>query len=145
MVDGFISWVTPFTFVSGVGLIILSTANRFHNVNNIIRTFTANDGDENYLNMLIMRSRLFHNALTALYLSMGAFSISALTGNINSSFFENSDLGIYISTGLTSIGVAAVVYCSIILIKECSISFSMIKIREDKVKARAFCQIKKTD
>lgn len=133
MAADFISWVTPFTFVSGVGLIILSTANRFHNVNNLIRAFSVDNNDKTYLKMLIMRSQLFHKALTALYLSMGGFSISALIGNINSSFFENSDLGVYIATGLTSIGVAAVVYCSIILIKECTLSFRLIKKHEEKL------------
>ncbi len=121
-----VSWITPFSFLSGVGLLILSTANRFHHVNNLIRSFQHHSGDTKYLENLLRRSRHFHTALTSLYISMGCFSVAALLGNLNQSWLGGAVLWVYVSDAVMTLGVACVVFSSWRLICESSLSYRMI-------------------
>jgi hypothetical protein len=109
-----------------VGLVILSTANRFHHVNNLIRGYPEN-GDREYLRMLLRRSQYFHKALTSLYVSMGAFAVSALLGNLGLYIFEGHVIWIYLTSLLTTLGVGAFVYCSVKLMQESALSFRLIR------------------
>ncbi len=131
MVNEIASWITPFTFIPGVGLVILSTANRFHHVNNVIRSFSKDQGDREYLRMLLQRSKYFHRALTALYVSMGSFAVSALLGNLGLYMLEGERIWVYLTSGLTTLGVGAFVYCSVKLMQESALSFKMIKLFEN--------------
>ena len=124
------TWILPFTFLPAVGLLILSTANRFHHVNELIRGRGRERGDHAYLCMLLRRSRYFHRALTALYLAMGAFAVAALLGNVNQSWLGGRE-PVQLAAGLlTTVGVGSVVYGAWLLILESALSFRMIRMHE---------------
>lgn len=50
------SWILPLTFIPGVGMLVLSTASRFHNVNSLIREALSQTEDEPYVLSLYLRS-----------------------------------------------------------------------------------------
>lgn len=135
--DDISAWITPFTFLPGVGLLILSTVNRFHNVNNLIRAAARDTGIDNNkpgerklrLRLLLRRSRYFHLALTSLYVSLAAFSIAALSGKLALSWLPGIAMA---ADMLTTFGVVCVVFSSWQLIRESTLSFRMIREHEEE-------------
>ena len=79
------TWILPFTFIPGVGMLVLSTANRFHFINVLIREMV--DKEEKpcpkTMDILFKRSRHFQRALVAFYISICLFAVAALIGSIN--------------------------------------------------------------
>jgi hypothetical protein len=130
-----ISWVVPFSFLSGVGLMILSTGNRLHNVNGLIRGFARErpimERERVYLKLLLRRSRFLHRALTMLYVSMGLFSVAALAGNLSQNWaWAAGAAGATLADGLTALGVGGVVLCAAQLIVESALSYRVIRYYE---------------
>lgn len=143
MIADLANWVTPFTFVSGVGLLILSTVNRFHNVNNLIRNYKSEKRGDHKFKMLLRRSRCFHRALTGLYVSLAMFALAAFVSVSGFTIF--SMLGIseidgtplsqslfIVSSVLSTFGVLAIVYSAGMLMKESSLSWDLIKTYSDE-------------
>lgn len=131
MLEESTSWVVPFSFLSGVGLMILSTGNRFHHVNDLIRGFSTkkpeNAEQKAYLHDLLSRSYLLHHALATLYGAMAFFALSALVGLLQSRWSWALALGEALADILTTLGVAGVVICSCLLIIESAICSRIVR------------------
>lgn len=128
--DSATAWVMPFTFLSAIGLLILSTANRFHHVNTLIRGLPREQTGSKYLKKLLKRSRYFHNALTAQYLAMAFFAVAALLGNLSHNWLADMAYFVHAGNVLTTLGVASVVFSAWQLIRESALSFKMIRSQE---------------
>lgn len=124
------TWMMPFTFIPGIGLLILSTANRFHHVNTLIRGLPKEQAGSKYLKKLMRRSRYFHNALTSQYFAMACFAVAALVGNLSQNWLEGISFFVHAGSVLTTAGVASVVFSAWQLVRESALSFRMIRSQE---------------
>lgn len=120
------SWILPFTFIPGVSMLVMSTATRFHNVNDLIRLL-ARDGDPSgHLTVLYGRVRRLNRALVSLYLALAAFALAALTSNMVQ--WSGTEVLRIVSDVLITAGVTAVVFCASQLIVESMSAFRTAKV-----------------
>ena len=61
------TWILPFTFIPGVGMLVLSTANRYFHIKNRIYEALRKPCEETKSEVprLLKRARLFHRAITS--------------------------------------------------------------------------------
>ncbi len=122
------AFIITFTFIPGVGLLIVSTANRFHVVNLLIRdmaTGTSPHPDPDVLPKMVIRSRRLQRALVALYIAASAFAVSGLIGQISATWMKDAILA-QVPLWLTTFGVSAVVFATIMLIMESRMAFDWV-------------------
>lgn len=123
------AFIITFTFIPGVGLLIVSTANRFHVVNLLIRdmaTGTSPHPDPDVLPTMVIRSRRLQRALVVLYIAASSFAVSGLIGQIGTKWLEDAVFIEQIWIWLTTFGVAAVVLATILLILESRLAFEWV-------------------
>jgi len=117
----------PLTYIPGVALLIMSTSQRFINVNNTIHEFSDEECKlkTERVKQELRRAHLFRNSLLGLYLGVAFFSLGSLVA-----FLVNS-WGITTSTVVleiaTVIGVACVVVAVSKLALESILTFDIIK------------------
>jgi len=131
------TWILPFTFIPGVGMLILSTSNRYHHVKELIRDLILKEHKKELWSYedLMVRARLFHRALIFLYIAIGSFSLSALTANIHQNWIkEDNHICVVLADGLTLAGVICVVLASTVLIQEATVSLRHIKAKKNQKK-----------
>ena len=122
-------YIIPFTFIPGVGLFIVSTANRFHVVNLLVRdmaTGTSPHPDPNVLPTMIVRSRRLQRALVALYIAVSCFAVSGLIGQISTTWLKTMTLVEQIPLWIATLGVIAVVLATVLLIMESRPAFQWV-------------------
>ena len=127
--EPFDTWILPFTFIPGVGMLVLSTANRFHFVNVLIREMTSGEHEfcEKSIQILLKRSRHFQRALVSFYLSICLFAISALIGSINANWLlQDGAQSAYITDITITLGVASLIYGAVRLVSESLLAFHMV-------------------
>ena len=119
------SWIVPFTFIPGIGMLILSTANRLQNVSVLILEIlnTPHHIYENNLQKLLKRTKLFHRALVCFYSAIGLLAVAALLGGFEITF-EIS--GLSFEKAITICGVICVIIGSTQLIWESVIAANLI-------------------
>ncbi len=117
----------PLTCIPGVGLLIMSTSQRYMNVNALLGALTPEEcrmRTERYCQEL-RRAHLFRNSLIGLYLSVVFFSLGSLVAFLLESW------GIHASSTLleigTIIGVAAIVFAVFNLIVESILTLDILK------------------
>lgn len=119
------SWIIPFTFIPGVGMLVLSTANRLYNVTTLIREIIQSQRHmyEHDLSTLVKRTQLFHRALICFYAAVGLLGCAALFGSFHA-FITVAEISMVktITTG----GIICVVIGSVQLIRESIISSRLI-------------------
>jgi uncharacterized membrane protein (DUF485 family) len=117
----------PLTYIPGVALLIMSTSQRFINVNNTIHEFSDEECriQTERVNQELRRAHLFRNSLLALYLSVAFFSLGSLVA-----FLVNA-WGITTSSKVleiaTVIGVFCIVTSVFMLAMESILSLDIIK------------------
>jgi len=117
----------PLTYIPGVALLIMSTSQRFINVNNTIHEFSDEECriQTERVKQELRRAHLFRNSLLALYLSVAFFSLGSLVA-----FLVNA-WGITTSTKVleiaTVIGVFCIVTSVFMLAMESILSLDIIK------------------
>ncbi len=118
------SFFAPLTFLPAVGLLILSTSNRYYRVNQLIRQFSSAEciNKRSQVKKELKRAELFRNALVGLYLSTGFFSLATLLASLLSE--ENAR---FVLKWFTIIGVSTLVFASLQLIYESFLSLQIIK------------------
>lgn len=96
----------PLTYIPGVALLIMSTSQRYTNVNNTIHEFSEEECRirTERVKQELRRAHLFRNSLLALYLSVAFFSLGSLVA-----FLVNS-WGITTSTKVLEIATV-INYC----------------------------------
>ena len=117
----------PLTYIPGVALLIMSTSQRFINVNNTIHGFSDEECriQTERVKQELRRAHLFRNSLLALYLSVAFFSLGSLVAFLTSSW------GITTSTTVleiaTVLGVVCIVFSVSKLAVESILTFDIIK------------------
>jgi len=122
-------YALSFTRVPGVGLLIVSTANRFHHVNSLIRSVgsgsSALEASE-ILPTLLLRSRRLQRALVALYVAVCAFVVSGLIGQLVELAPQESALIERASLLIATFGVMAGLLAALLLISESRLAFKWV-------------------
>ncbi len=132
--DSLQNWIVPFTFIPGVGMLILSTSNRYYHVKDLIRDSILDEKKKKLWSFdeLMKRARLFHHALVALYVAIGSFSLAALSANIQQNWFKvHHNIAMAITDALTLSGVFCVVLASSVLIREATLSLRHLEATQD--------------
>ena len=117
----------PLTYIPGVALLIMSTSQRYTDVNSMIHEFSKEECriKTERVTQELRRAHLFRNSLLALYLSVAFFSLGSLVA-----FLVNS-WGITTSTVVleiaTVIGVACIVFAVSKLAAESILTLDIIK------------------
>jgi hypothetical protein len=84
-------WLAPFSFISGVGLLVLSTANRYTRLKTVIfeyqkqKQFNSAAYDKSYLKHELKRAILMRNSLICLYSAIAIICLGSVASIIPTS------------------------------------------------------------
>ena len=112
--------IVPLTIVPWVALILSSSVARFNVVaNQINKLYLSQEKHNSYIvKQQLLRSRLFTNVLSCLYLSLFFLLLSSFTGIINTSIFQDFAYSEIIIISLFSLGIFLALTAVITLILE---------------------------
>lgn len=117
----------PLTYIPGAGLLIMSTSQRYIDVNALIRSFAPEQctmKSERYRQEL-SRAHLFRNSLIGLYLSVALFSVGSLVAFLMENWGVAGSNAV-LETG-TILGVASIVFAMFNLIIESVLTLDILK------------------
>ena len=128
-------WLTPLVLLPGVALLVLSTSIRYGQIHEEFHHLLEMKGEAARATgeRLWARAHLFRDALVGLYVSTCLLALGAMLGGLASLWFARSDIVVVV---LTILGVAAVIYSSIQLIRESSLSLNIVKRHMDELQER---------
>jgi threonine/homoserine/homoserine lactone efflux protein len=119
-------WLTPLVLLPGVALLVLSTSVRygriheeFHHLLESIDDSARVEGEQ-----LWRRAALFRGALVGLYVSVCTLALGSMLGGLASLWLNESA---WIVQVLTILGVLALVYSSVQLIRESILSLEVFR------------------
>lgn len=118
-------WLTPLILLPGVALLIMSTSARFWQIHEEFHRLLERPDDHAKIvsRQLLRRGILFRNALLCLYASVGLFSIGSLLGGFINLWMPRL---LWLVGGVTLIGIAALVFASVQLIRESLVCMNVI-------------------
>lgn len=125
-------WVTPLLLLPGVALLVMSTSIRFNRLHDEVHALDethAHGGDgevvsETHLACLLLRGRLFRNALIALYLAVACFALGALVGGLLALWPQHGMVAMLVLSGT---GITAVLVAAVLLVRESLLSFEVLE------------------
>ena len=119
-------WLTPLILLPGVALLIGSTSSRFDQLHSEFhRLLEHPDRRARILSRnLVLRSRLFRDALASLYVSVALFSLGSLVGAFVQFFWPTS---LWVIGGFTLVGIGCLVFASLQLVRESLICLDVIR------------------
>ena len=117
--------ITPLTFLPGLGMLILSTSNRYVELIHQMQRIFESERKYTTLFMKSQRQRiiLFKWALTLLYMSVGFIFLGSIGSGLTLSDQSTSSLILYIFVILAGLSGLAAVF---LLIRESFVSSSLI-------------------
>lgn len=120
-------WLTPLLLLPGVGLLIMSTAARYGQLQATIQQLTSgeNDTQPGTIELLIQRARFFRNALSGLYTSVGLFTLASFLHGITKLALLR--LGMAIVVILSFVGMISLIFASYELLRESLLSMHIIQ------------------
>ena len=125
-------WLTPLILLPGVALLIMSTSARFGQIH--VEFHHLLDHPDAHAKImarhLVLRSRLFRNALISFYASVGIFALGSLVGGLVN--FWNPE-GLWLVGGLTLLGIGCIVYSAIMLVRESLICLQVITEHDKRI------------
>lgn len=119
-------WLTPILLLPGVALLTVSTAHRFGQIQaEFHRLLDHPDSHaEIVTRSLVVRARLYRDALSSLYASVGLFALGSLLGGVVNLWRPQS---LWVVGGLTIAGIAAIVFSSVQLFRESLLSLQVVR------------------
>ncbi len=115
-----ISWATPLLVLPGVGLLVMSTSVRFARLHDELhRHLHDMQCAPRTVERLLLRGRLFRNALMSLYGAVALLAIAGLAGGV-----EAPEA---VSSSLLAAGVFLLVVAAGFLMRETTISLEVIE------------------
>ena len=119
-------WLTPLVLLPGVALLTVSTANRFGQIQaEFHRLLDHPDSHAQIVaRSLVVRARLYRDALASLYASIGLFALGALLGGVINLWRPES---LWFVGGLTIAGIAAIVFAAVQLLRESLLSLHVVR------------------
>ena len=120
--DDIVAWAGPLLFKPGVALLILSTSARFGQLHEELHRHLS-DGNQLAVKHLRSRARLLHTALVSLYISIGILAFASLIGAVVSRYSPSLT---YIPESMMFVGVCAITFAAIQLVRESRLLMSAI-------------------
>ncbi|MCA9398603.1 MAG: DUF2721 domain-containing protein [Sinomicrobium sp.] len=123
-------WLTPILILPGVALLIISTANRFGEIQREFHHLLNHPEfhGEIIARFLVKRSRYYRDALVSLYLSVLLFSFASLLGGVINFLFPKV---LWLIGTLILLGIFSLSFATIQLLRESRLSLTVI---EDQAK-----------
>lgn len=130
--------IIPLTIIPGVALILSSSAARFNVVaTQINKLYLSQETHDSYIvEKQLLRSRIFTNVLTCLYISIFCLFLSSFTWIINATIFKEFVYGETILLWLFSMGIGFVLIAVVLLIKEATVIRKVIRRKIKLIKTR---------
>ena len=119
-------WLTPIILLPGVSLLTVSTAHRFGQIQSEFHRLLDHPDRQARImaRSLVVRARLYRDALAALYLSVGLFALGSLLGGVINLWRPRS---LWVVGALTIAGIAAIVFAAAQLLRESLISLQVVQ------------------
>ncbi len=119
-------WLTPVLLLPGVALLTVSTAHRFGQLQaEFHRLLDRPDSHTQIVTRsLVRRARLYRDALSSLYASIGLFALGSLLGAVVNLWRPES---LWVVGALTIGGIAAIVFSAIQLFRESRLSLQVVQ------------------
>jgi hypothetical protein len=110
-------WLTPLILLPGVALLIGSTAGRFGQVHTEFHHLIDHPDDHAKIvaRSLVLRSRLFRNALLGLYASVAMLALGSFAGGLVNHWRPQA---LWLTGAFTMAGILLVLYAAIQLVRE---------------------------
>lgn len=126
-------WLSPLILLPGVALLILSTSGRYGQIHSEIHHLLEEKNKDalKIIEHLLIRSKIFRNALVSLYISVGFLALAGLVGCLAFIWDAAMESVIFFLIGF---GVAALLFAAIELIRESILSLEIIKIHHKNFK-----------
>lgn len=120
-------WITPLLLLPGVGMLVMSTSNRYQRLHDELHDLVEHRHatPPGFRGLLTRRARLFQGALTALYGSVTVLAFAGLSG-VTAEFTRWPGVQ-ELSAGLTVVAVLLVLVASALLVAETRHSRSIIQ------------------
>lgn len=118
-------WLTPLILLPGVGLLVVSTAQRMHQINAELHKLLEHPDPHGQVlsRHLLWRATRFRNALVCLYSSAALFAVASFVGGLVQWWMVPS---LWITGGLTLLGIFFVAYAALELVRESVISLRVL-------------------
>lgn len=118
--------LTPIIRLPGVAFLTVSTANRFGQIQaEFHRLLDHPDSHAQIVaRSLVVRARLYRDALAGLYASVGLFALGSLLGGVVNLWRPES---LWWVGGLTIAGIAAIVFSAVQLLRESLLSLQVVR------------------
>ena len=133
--DSFASevWLTPILLLPGVALLTVSTAHRFGQIQaEFHRLLNRPDSHAQIVTRsLVVRARLYRDALSSLYASVGLFALGSLLGAVINLWRPHS---LWVVGGLTIAGIAAIVFSAVQLFRESLLSLHVVQEQSEAIR-----------
>lgn len=117
-------WATPLLLLPGVGLLIMSTQARYGRLHDEVHRLIDHHAEAHLVRQLLLRGRLFRNALVALYSACAVFALGALLGGLAEQVTTMAELVAY---PLTMVGTVLLIAASVMLVQEATLSFRVLE------------------
>lgn len=119
-------WLTPLILLPGVGLLVMSTSVRYARIHDEVHHLFehVDEASPKAISRLRRRARLFRDALVALYVCIGFFSLSSLLGMTAVTWFMAAE---WVGGGLLVAGIACLFGATVQLIRESVLSLEIVE------------------
>lgn len=120
-------WLTPLILLPGVALLIVSTSARFNRLHDEVHQLMREAHGERITvaDHLTRRGRFFRNALVALYVCVGMFSLASFLGML-AALWEAS-MASWIVLGISAFGILCLCFAAYELIRKSVLSLHIIE------------------
>ena len=120
------AWLTPLVLLPGVALLVLSTSARYGQIHQEFHHLVAEKvrREDLHARSLMHRAILFRNALVGLYTSVASLALGSMVGGLASLLLAES---VWFVQGLTVLGVLALVYSAVQLVRESLLSLHVLR------------------
>lgn len=117
-------WAAPLLLLPGVALLVMSTSARYAQIHAEIHQIMGEKVRTGLAKQLLMRSRMFRNALVSLYVAVSLLAIASLSGGLIMLIDEKAS---YVVVLLTCLGIFALLLAAIELVRESMLSLDIIR------------------
>lgn len=124
-------WLTPLLLLPGVGLLLMSTSIRSGQVHEEFH-HNHNRPEQTTIEHLLLRARLFRDALVLLYVSAASLALASLSGGFVHLVGKTPFWSVMFLTG---IAVLALLIATAQLIRESLLSLKIIQTHADEFRA----------
>ena len=120
------AWLTPLVLLPGVAMLVMSTSARYGQIHQEFHHLVAENvqREDPHASSLLHQATLFRNALVVLYASVASLALGSMVGGLASLLSAES---VWLVQGLTVLGVLALVYSAVQLVRESVLSLHVLR------------------